>query len=81
MYAVIDRADESEACCYGVYSSRADAEEIMLSEAEEWAYSVMMTEDSNDFWGERKWFWRDDYPTLMEIAIETFSIIEVPVFD
>ena len=80
MYAVIDRADDSDACCYGIYSIRADAEEIILSEAEEWAYSVMMTEDPTDFWGARKWFW-SDYPTLMDIAVETFSIIEVPVFD
>ena len=79
MYAVIDRNDDFDACCCGIYSSRADAEEIILSEAEEWAYSVMMTEDPTDFWGARKWFWHD-YPTLMEIAAETFSIIEVPVF-
>ena len=81
MYAVIDGDDYSENCCYGAYPTLSEAQEILLSEAEDWAYGVLMSEDPEDFWGEAKWDDKYDYPRLMRYAVETFKIIEVPVFD
>lgn len=78
MYAVIE-SDVMDPV-YGVYPTRADAEEAILAECEGWAYEVMMTEDPNDFFGDDEWFWPDDYRWLMRDAGKTFHIQEIPVF-
>ena len=78
MYAVIehDMADP----VYGVYLTRADAEEAILAECQGWTYEVMMTEDPEDVIGDDHWEWADDYRWLMRDAGRTFHIQEVPVY-
>lgn len=79
MYAVYEN-DNAEDPVYGVYSSRADAEEAILTECEDCAYKIMMTADPLDVFGCAEWDWKIDYKWLVEDAMKTFAIQEVPVF-
>lgn len=79
MYAVCEN-DNVEEPVYGVYSTRADAEETILAECEGYAYEVMMTADPFDVFGCVKWDWKNDYKWLVEDAMKTFAIQEVPVY-
>lgn len=78
MYAVYEEGVDNPA--YGVYSSRADAEEAILAECEDYAYEIMMTADPLDVFGCAEWDWKIDYKWLVEDAMKTFAIQEVPVF-
>ena len=77
-YAVFE--SDSNFPVYGVYSSRSDAEEAILTECETYAYEVMMTEDPDDVIGCDEWDWYHDYKWLMRDAGSTFNIQEVPVY-
>ena len=66
---------------YGVYATRADAEEAILHECDTWAYEIMMTEDPDDFMGALEWDWAGDYHYLLHDAGRTFFIQEVPIYD
>ena len=77
MYAVIQHdCDE----VYGVYVTRADAEEAILHESETYAYEVMMRDDPMDVFGWPEWDWETDYKWLVEDSMGTFIIQEVPVY-
>lgn len=79
MYAVYEN-DNVEDPVYGVYPSRADAEEAILAECEGYAYEIMMTADPLDVFGCAEWDWKIDYKWLIEDAMKTFAIQEVPVY-
>jgi hypothetical protein len=78
MFAVFE--NDTSFPVYGVYSSRSEAEEAILTECETFAYEVMMTEDPDDVIGCDEWDWYYDYKWLMRDAGRTFSIQEVPVY-
>lgn len=78
MFAVFE--SETNFPVYGVYSSRSEAEEAILTECETFAYEVMMTEDPDDVIGCDEWDWYHDYKWLMWDAGRTFNIQEVPVY-
>lgn len=78
MYAVCEEGIDNP--IYGVYSSRADAEEAILTECEDYAYKTMMTTDPLDIFGCTEWDWKIDYKWLVEDAVKTFAIQEVSVF-
>lgn len=79
MYAVYEN-DSVQDPVYGVYPTRADAEEAILAECEDYAYEVMMTADPRDVFGTFEWDWDIDYKWLVKDAMTTFSIQEVPVY-
>lgn len=78
MYGIYER--DADNPLWGIFTTRADAEEMILTECENFAYEVMMTEDPIDVFGEEEWDWRSDYRWLMRDAGRTFSIQEVPVY-
>ena len=80
MYAVYENYN-TEDPVYGVYSTRADAEEAIFTECESYVYELMMTADPMDVMGLPEWTWDIDYKWLMEDAMKTFAIQEVPVYD
>ena len=79
MYAVIE-SDSWDHAVYGVYPTRADAEEALVHECETYAYEVMMTGDPREVFGALKWDWGTDYKWLVKDALRTFDIFEVPVY-
>ena len=79
MYAVYEDA-HVESPIYGVYATRADAEEAILAESEAYAYEVMMTCDPMDVFGVPAWDWKLDFKWLVEDSMRTFAIQEVPVY-
>lgn len=79
MYAVYEDAHVQEPI-YGVYPTRADAEEAILAECESYAYEIMMTADPLDVFGLSEWDWKIDYKWLIEDAMRTFAIQEIPVY-
>lgn len=79
MYAAYEDA-HIEDPVLGIYATLADAEEAIFTECEWYAYEVMMTGDPLDVFGMPSWDWRIDYKWLMEDALRTFSIQEVPVY-
>ena len=78
MYGIYERGADNP--LWGIFTTRADAEEMIFTECENFAYEVMMTDDPMDVFGEDKWDWRKDYRWLMRDAGRTFSIQEVPVY-
>lgn len=78
MFAVFE--NDTNFPVYGVYPSRSDAEEAILTECEAFAYEVMMTDDPDDVIGCDEWDWYYDYKWLMRDAGRTFNIQEVPVY-
>ena len=78
-YAVYEN-DNVEDPVLGIYATLADAEEAIFTECEWYAYEVMMTGDPLDVYGMPSWDWKIDYKWLMEDALRTFSIQEVPVY-
>lgn len=79
MYAVYNNGSVEDPV-YGIYPTRADAEEAILTDSEAYAYEVMMTSDPIDVFGVAAWDWKIDYKWLVEDSMKTFSIQEVPVF-
>lgn len=78
MYGVYEK--DADNPLWGIFTTRADAEEMILTECENFAYEVMMTEDPVEVFGEEEWDWHSDYRWLMRDAGRTFSIQEVPVY-
>lgn len=78
MFAVYE--NDTQNPVFGIYATRADAEEAILTECEAFAYEVMMTDDPDDVIGCDEWDWYHDYKWLMRDAGRTFSIQEVPVY-
>ena len=79
MFAVYEN-DDIEDPVLGIYPTRADAEEAIFTECDHYVYETMMTSDPRDVFGWSEWEWKTDYKWLMEDAMRTFSIQEVPVF-
>ena len=79
MYAVY-KNNNVEDPVYGVYLTRADAEEAILAECEGYAYEFMMTTNTLDVFGFPEWFWANDYKWLVKDAMQEFNIQEVPVY-
>ncbi len=79
MFAVYEDAHVEDPV-YGVYTSRADAEEAILAESEAYAYEVMMTADPLDVFGVATWDWKLDFKWLVEDSMRTFAIQEVSVY-
>ena len=79
MFAVYENAHVEDPVL-GIYATLADAEEAIFTECEWYAYEVMMTGDPLDVYGMLSWDWKIDYKWLMEDALRTFSIQEVPVY-
>ena len=78
MFAVYE--NDTQNPVFGIYATRADAEEAILTECETFAYEVMMTDDPDDVIGCDEWDWYYDYKWLMRDAGRTFNIQEVPVY-
>ena len=64
----------------GVYASRADAEEAILTDSEAYAYEIMMTSDPLDVFGKTEWDWKIDYKWLVRDSMKTFSVQKIPVY-
>lgn len=64
----------------GVYATLADAEEAIFTECEDYAYEIMMTADPLDVFGCAEWDWKIDYKWLVEYAMRTFAIQEIPAY-
>lgn len=79
MYAIVEAGD-SEPQVLGVYATRAEAEEMFLTECDAIVYEMMNQYDAWDVFGVRDYDYKMDYEYLMRDAAETFSILEVPVF-
>ena len=79
MFAVYENAHVEDPVL-GIYATLADAEEAIFTECEWYAYEVMMTGEPLDVYGMPSWDWKVDYKWLMEDALRTFSIQEVPVY-
>lgn len=79
MYALVEAGD-SEPEVLGVYATRAEAEEMFLTECDAIVYEMMNQYDAWDVFGVRDYDYKMDYEYLMRDAAETFSILEVPVF-
>ena len=79
MYAVVN-TEAYDGDLLGVFANRADAEEAIFTECEDWPYEVIMTDDPIDLFG-REWNYAEDYRYLMRDCARVFSIVEVPVFD
>lgn len=79
MYAIVE-AEDSEPQVLGVYATRAEAEEMFLTECDAAVYEMMNQHNAWDVFGTRAYNYKIDYKYLMRDAAETFSILEVPVF-
>ncbi len=64
-----------------VFSNRADAEEYIFTEAENWAYECLMVGDPEDSVGESEWNYKLDWKFLMNDCGGSFKIVEAPLFD
>ena len=77
-YAVVEDFGDSSVCC--VCLTRADAEEWIITECEQWTYEVLMNEDPHDVFGNEEWDYKEDYWELMHDCIRCFKIEEVLCF-
>ena len=66
---------------YGVYATRADAEEALFTECETWAYEVLMTDDPMDVLGKEEWDYKEDWKYLMRDSARCFDIWSTSAFD
>ena len=78
MFAVLE--EESEEPVVGIFGTRAEAEEAILTECEDWVYEVMMTNDPYKVIGFDEWDWKNDSRELLLDAGKAYSIQRVPVF-
>ena len=76
MFAVLDTASDEP--LIGVYPSAAEAQEMVLAIAEEWACNVMMSESPSDVVDHDEWDWYKDYYDLLINGVGD-SLIIVPV--
>ena len=66
---------------HGIYSNRADAEEMFLVFCEDCVYETMMDGDPWDVFGKEEWDWKEDYDYLMRDCARTLMIVEVSYYD
>ena len=78
MFAVLE--EESNEPVVGIFGTRAEAEEAILTECEDWVYEVMMTNDPYEVIGFDEWDWKIDSRELLLDAGKAYSIQRVPVF-
>ena len=78
MFAVLE--EESNEPVVGIFGTRAEAEEAILTECEDWVYEVMMTNDPYEVIGFDEWDWKIDSRELFLEAGKAYSIQRVPVF-
>ena len=78
MFAVLE--EESEEPVVGIFGTRAEAEEAILTECEDWVYEVMMTNDPYEVIGFDEWDWKNDSRELFLDAGKAYNIQRVPVF-
>ena len=79
MFAVYE-IDYAEDPVLGIYATRADAEEALFNECEDYVYETMMTGDPIDIIG-REWIYPRDWKYLMKDCGYCFVITEAPVYD
>lgn len=79
MFAVLDTAcDET---LIGVYPSAAEAQEMVLAIAEEWVYTVMMTENPYEVNGHDEWDWHEDYYDILFNGVgDSLTVVPVAAF-
>ena len=78
LYAVVD-SDFNE--LYEVHSTRANAEESILAEAQLFAEETLQTADPMDVFGVPFWIYHEDYHYFLREAGKSFEIIEVPYWE
>ena len=64
----------------GVFESRADAEEAILTECEDFAYKILMTGNSMDVFGVSEFDYHYDYYWLLNDAGRSFNIVKTMTF-
>ena len=79
VYAVIDRDAPKEEMVIGIFRTRAEAEEALFNECEDYVYEVIMTGDPIDIIG-REWRYPRDWKYLMRDCGYSFVITEAPVY-
>ena len=72
---------EEDGTAFEAYDTRADAEEAIFTECEDFAYEVMMNDDPMDAIGEEEWNYREDWRYLMRDAGRSFSIQKVKYWE
>lgn len=77
-YAVIDTLEPISV--KGVFATQAEAEELVFSLCEEFAYETIMEETPADLFGVEAYNYKQDYYWLMKDAGRTFDIVPCPVF-
>ena len=78
-YTVIDRDAPTEKMVIGIFRTRAEAEEALFNECEDYVYETMMTCDPIDIIG-REWIYPRDWKYLMKDCSYCFVITEAPVY-
>lgn len=73
--------DKDCADILGAFTSRADAEEAIMTEAEWYVYEVICTDDPQDMFGESEWDFPFDYDYLLRDTVESFEITEVNMWE
>lgn len=81
MYLVIETDFDYSFNVRNAYRSLADAEEAIFTEAEDFAYEVIMAEDPVDVKGSKAWDIPLDSKWLMRDYAECFTIHKVEVID
>ena len=64
----------------GVFENRADAEEAILTECEDWTYKVLMTEDPMYVADVSEFNYHDDYYWFLNDAGRSFNIVKTMTF-
>ena len=64
----------------GVFESRADAEEAILTECEDWAYEVLMTEDPMYVADVSEFDYYYDYYWFLNDTGRSFNIVKTMTF-
>lgn len=81
VYLVIETDFDYSFDVRDAYNSLADAEEAIFTEAEDFAYEVIMAEDPMDVKGSKTWDIPLDNKWLMRDYAESFTIHKVEVID
>ena len=72
---------EEDGTAFEAYDTRADAEEAIFTECEDFAYEVLMIDDPMDVIGEEEWNYREDWRDLMRDAGRSFNIQKVKYWE
>ena len=77
MYAVVNMKQNPEKPIIGIFHTKSEAKEVLLAEAQNWAYHIMNTHLPDE--GKEEWVWEEDYPLLIKEFLDTTTIQEVEV--